>query len=315
MSPWSQNGGATDGSQAAVSRVVLLGASNLTKGIGTVLATARRCWDGPLEVFAALGHGRSFGRASRVLGRQLPGILECGLWEALATSARCPTATLVTDIGNDILYEEPVAQISEWLEACFDRLTALRGPVVVTQLPLDNLRSLSRARYLLLRSLMVPGCRLSLEAVSERVHAVNEVVRRLAAERQFQLVPQRTEWYGFDAAAHPLGPTARRLGHDSASLDRRAGSGSRPERGAVAHLVSPIAHPGRAAAVGTQAASAATNGPVCRRHHGFDLLNAPCADCRLRAATRFDNRSYAPVRLLNRIARPHGVRHATRRRA
>jgi hypothetical protein len=198
MSPLSQSGGAPDGPQAPVSRVVLLGASNLTMGIGTVLATARRCWDGPLEVFAALGHGRSFGRASRVLGRQLPGILECGLWEALAASPERPTAALVTDIGNDILYEEPVEQISRWLEACFDRLTVLRGTVVVTQLPLDNLRLLSRARYMLLRSVMVPGCRLSLEAVSERVHAVNEIVQRLAIERQFPLVPQRAEWYGFD---------------------------------------------------------------------------------------------------------------------
>ena len=274
MSSGSQSGSAPDGSQAAVSRVVLLGASNLTKGIGTVLATARRCWDGPLEVFAALGHGRSFGRASRVLGRQLPGILECGLWDALATSSQRPTATLVTDIGNDILYEEPVAQISAWLEACFDRLTVLRGPVVVTQLPLDNLRSLSRARYLLLRSLMVPGCRLSLEAVGERVHAVNEVVQRLAAERQFQLVPQRSRVVRVRCAAHPLGPAARRLGCDSSSLDHRAPRGSCPARGAVAHLVSPVAHPGRTAAVGTQAASVATNRPLRRRHHACDLLNA-----------------------------------------
>ena len=43
-------------------RVVLVGASNLTKGIGTVLPLAEQIWGSPLEVYAALGHGRSYGR-------------------------------------------------------------------------------------------------------------------------------------------------------------------------------------------------------------------------------------------------------------
>ena len=95
----------------AARRVVLLGASNLTKGIGTVVETACRTWGQPLEVHAALGHGRSYGRTTSLLGRQLPGILECGLWPALERTPGVPTAALVTDIGNDLLYGEPVGQI------------------------------------------------------------------------------------------------------------------------------------------------------------------------------------------------------------
>ena len=75
-----------------VRRVVLLGASNLTRGISTVVATAQRVWGQPLEVLAALGHGRSYGIESRVLGRRLPGILNSGLWEALDRSPASPTA-------------------------------------------------------------------------------------------------------------------------------------------------------------------------------------------------------------------------------
>ncbi len=121
-------------------RVVLLGASNLTKGIGTVLETACRHWGRPLEAVGALGHGRSYGNASRVLGRQLPGILECGLWQVLGRSPGVPTAGLVTDIGNDLLYGQGVARIADWLEQCLDRLAAVHARTVVTLLPVDNLQ-------------------------------------------------------------------------------------------------------------------------------------------------------------------------------
>ncbi len=187
-----------DRRQDASRRVVLLGASNLTMGIGPVLELTHRAWGRPLEVLAALGHGRSYGRASRVFGRQLPGILECGLWRQLALRADVPTAALVTDIGNDILYEEPVARIADWVEQCFDRLAAAGARTMVTLLPVDNLRTLSPLRFRFMRTILVPRCRLSLAETGRRAQEVNRRVRRLATERGFGIVPLRPEWYGFD---------------------------------------------------------------------------------------------------------------------
>jgi hypothetical protein len=64
---------------------VLLGASNLTRGISTVIETARLTLGSPLDVYAALGHGRSYGTRSSILfgARALPGIVESDLWDAL----------------------------------------------------------------------------------------------------------------------------------------------------------------------------------------------------------------------------------------
>jgi hypothetical protein len=183
---------------ALARRVILLGASNLTKGIGVVLETAHRAWGRPLEVLSALGHGRSYGRSTTLLGRQLPGILECGLWQALAPAPGVPTAALVTDIGNDLLYEEPVERIAGWVEACLDRLAAAGARTVVTLLPVDNLQTISRARFALMRTLFFPHSRIGLREVGARAHALNDHVRRLAIERGFSLVSQRATWYGFD---------------------------------------------------------------------------------------------------------------------
>ncbi len=153
---------------AAQRRAVLLGASNLTKGIGTVLETASRLWGRPLSVFGALGHGRSYGRTSSLFGRALPGILECGLWEELARWPAMPTAALVTDIGNDLLYEEPVEEIVRWVGACLDRLAAINARTVVTLLPVENLAGLSRARFTFMRTIFFPHSRITLDEVARR---------------------------------------------------------------------------------------------------------------------------------------------------
>jgi hypothetical protein len=179
-------------------RVVLLGASNLARGLSTAVEAARLAWGGPLDLLAALGHGRSYGQRSALLWRELPGIAECGLWEALARRPAAPTAALVTDIGNDLLYDVPPAQIAAWVAACLDRLQRAGARVALTPLPLRAIGTLSPLRFLVLRSVLFPGCRLSFAAVRERGCDLDERVRALARARGIVPVEPRAEWYGFD---------------------------------------------------------------------------------------------------------------------
>jgi hypothetical protein len=179
-------------------RVVLLGASNLTRGISTVVETASRVWGRPLDVLAALGHGRSYGMASSVLGRTLPGILQCGLWPALQRRPPAPTAALVTDVGNDLFYGAAVEQIAEWVERCLDRLAACDARIIVTRLPICNLPNVRPWQYSIVRRALFPSCRLTLDEVSERACELDERIARLARERKCRLVEPRAEWYGFD---------------------------------------------------------------------------------------------------------------------
>ena len=179
-------------------RVVLLGASNLTRGISTVVETAARVWGRPLDVLAALGHGRSYGMASSVLGRTLPGILQCGLWPALERRPSAPTAALLTDIGNDLFYGAPVEQICEWIERRLDRLARCDARTIVTRLPVCNLPHVRPWQYALVRRALFPSCRLTLDEVSGRACELDERIVRLTHERNCRLLEPRPEWYGFD---------------------------------------------------------------------------------------------------------------------
>src|SRR5262249_14377181 len=114
---------AAPGTDAVIPRrLVVLGASNLTRGFPALLRVARGAWGDGLEVFGALGHGRSYGKRSHVLFRGLPGILESGLWPQLEAQPRLPGRALLTDVGNDILYHVPVDTILAWVAECVARL-------------------------------------------------------------------------------------------------------------------------------------------------------------------------------------------------
>jgi hypothetical protein len=179
-------------------RVVLLGASNIARSISIVFDSARHAWGSPLDIVAATGHGRSYGMSSRVLGRTLPGILQSGLWDALATRPPAPTAALLTDIGNDILYGASAEQITHWVERCLKQLTPVAQQVTVTQLPLASLEELGAIRFLAMRTILFPKSRLTLGDALTAARELNANVTTLAEQHKAMIIKPARDWYGVD---------------------------------------------------------------------------------------------------------------------
>jgi hypothetical protein len=163
-----------------------------------VVETARLVWGEPLEIMAAMGHGRSFGQNSSVLGRKIPGIFPCSLWQDLKRRPTLPTAALVTDIGNDLLYEVPVERLLEWVAGCLDHLAATGATTIITRLPIVNLETLSEARFRFFRTLLFPHSRLTLAQVVASARALDEQLVQLATRRKISVIPVSNAWYGLD---------------------------------------------------------------------------------------------------------------------
>ena len=184
-------------------RVVVLGASNVSRGLPRLVAAAQTRTNGPVDLFVAAGHGRSYGANSRVVSRRLPSILGCGLWRALdrepQEAGRGRTVALVTDIGNDLLYGFSVEQVSGWVRESIRRLANHGMRIAVTALPLASVAGVGAFRYRALRVCYVPGCRLSLEQLKEAARDLDAAVRSIAAEHDAGLIEQPGDWYGFDA--------------------------------------------------------------------------------------------------------------------
>jgi hypothetical protein len=179
-------------------RVVLLGASNLMRGISTAIETAQYAWGTPLDVLAACGHGRSYGLTSRVLVRSLPAITKCGLWEDLARRTPLPTAALITDVGNDILYGASVNQIAAWVEQCLERLLPVCQRFVITGLPLSSIAALPAVRFRLIRSMLFPGSQLTFGEASSRTQELDARLVALTMKCNGVFVAPSADWYGWD---------------------------------------------------------------------------------------------------------------------
>jgi hypothetical protein len=132
------------------------------------------------------------------LGRKISGIFPCALWQDLQNRPPLPTAALVTDVGNDLLYEVPVERLLEWVEGCLDRLAAVHANTILTQLPMGGIHDVTEARYRLFRTLLFPKCSLSLAQVKRLAAHLTDGLVETASRRKIPAIPVSDAWYGFD---------------------------------------------------------------------------------------------------------------------
>lgn len=181
-----------------LNRLVLLGASNLTVSLRTAIDLMQDRLGGPSDVLVAAGHGRSYGRYSQVLIRGLPGITACDLWSHLDSGRKLPTYALLTDIGNDIAFGHTPEQILEWVSTCVHRLQRQATQIVMTNVPLSSIESLSETYYRLIRTIFFPFSRLSRREAISHTRLVHRGLRDIASEYNLQLFEQEPIWFGPD---------------------------------------------------------------------------------------------------------------------
>jgi hypothetical protein len=132
------------------------------------------------------------------LGRELPGIVSCGLWNVLDERPELPLAALVTDIGNDLLYGAEPEQIAEWVETCLVRLKERGARTVMTHLPLRNVETLSPRRFEFFRRLLFPGKPMELSSIIARARKLDWMLREISSRQDVTTVEPEVEWYGLD---------------------------------------------------------------------------------------------------------------------
>jgi len=181
-----------------VKRVVVLGASNVIRGISPAFSVARAIAGGPVDFVAACGHGRSYGMKTWVSIRALPGIEPCGVWKALESRPPLPTVAVLTDIGNDLIYGVSVDRVTSWVRTCAGRLRDLGAGLALTALPLQSLERMPPARFMLFRRIMFPHSRLTYETGLQRARETNAAVQQIASETGGRFVEQDAQWYGLD---------------------------------------------------------------------------------------------------------------------
>lgn len=191
--------------------IILLGASNLTRDFPLILRLLRSSLQSPLDIYTAMGHGRSYGNWSRVLYRALPGITRCELWDAFpaAHAGNITPLALLTDIGNDLIYGQSTDTILSWVEHCIHQLLNRQAQITITLLPEASLARLSSWRFELTRRMFFPKNPASLADLKGKVRDLNQSLTALADQSQISVVPAPQEWYGFDPIHYRYSQRAR----------------------------------------------------------------------------------------------------------
>lgn len=185
-------------STKSTNRIILLGASNLTLSLRLVIYLMQQRFGGPSEILTAVGHGRAYGVSSQMLGRGLPGIADCGLWRQLDSMEPRQTVALLTDIGNDILFGVAPERILRVVEWCITRLQQQSAQIVVTNLPMASIESLSAWRYKFFRTIFYPSSRMSRDETVHCARAVHAGLLELASRLHFTLYEPEPHWFGMD---------------------------------------------------------------------------------------------------------------------
>ena len=181
------------------SQVVVLGASNVSLGFPYLLRLIQSALPQLEEMYACHGHGRSYGNWSKVVVRELPGIVDSQLWNVLEEAAMPQRRmALITDIGNDLVYGVRTDQIVEWVETCLKRLSSSSTQVTMTQLPLDSLSDVGSFRFRVFRAICFPTRTVNWDQMAKDIQTLSTEIRRLAAEYNANLFVPPAEWYGLD---------------------------------------------------------------------------------------------------------------------
>ena len=184
-------------------KVVLLGASNLSLGWPRLADEVTEAVNSPLEVYTAHGMGRSYcGERSGFAFWQLPGILKSGLWNALASSGNnngnC--YALITDLGNDLVYGKSPLEVVDAARECVTRLRAWNADcrIVMTRPPTASVETVGKLRFGVCRWILFPKCPLSLPEVKQATAELDCRLVELAGDLQVQITEPSLDWYGLD---------------------------------------------------------------------------------------------------------------------
>lgn len=185
-------------SAANAPRLIVLGASNVAKSLGVLVQVAEQRFSRPLEIVTATGRGRSYGNVSWFFARSLPSILTCEVWDHLAQNPNSNSQAVITDVGNDLLYEFTAEQIAEWVEQCVIRLKQHTRRIVLTGLPIHNVKRISPTKFLLFRTLFFPRTKIPLKEVQANALRLHDHLRGLAARHEIHFAMVQEPWYGVD---------------------------------------------------------------------------------------------------------------------
>jgi len=186
----------------SLTRVVLLGASNLSLSWPRIMDQLNSRFREPLDVITAHGMGRSYVcDDSGFAWNRLPGIMHSEIWDSrVPRFDNSATFGLLTDFGNDLLYGREPEEIAAAAAECIRRLRSWdpTASIVMTRPPVESVNTLGWLRFCVSRFVLFPFSALTLPLVKAKTIELDERLQQVASELQVPIYQPHAHWYGVD---------------------------------------------------------------------------------------------------------------------
>ncbi len=185
---------------------IFLGASNLARSYyGLKSCLIRYLFPRPASFVHALGPGRGYISKGGRFNAVYPPILNCGIFQEVRdrSTPNQQVVALITDIGNDIMYGVPTAEILEGLRSIIGMLREVRASIFITSIPVDLVNDINEFYFRALRSIFFPNSPVEYHQASESIRVINKFILDSSNEN-LKVIDGLEQYCGIDKIHYSL---------------------------------------------------------------------------------------------------------------
>jgi len=180
--------------------LILLGASNLSRGCYAFARHIRSCLHPrSVEVLIACGPGRGYCAVGGLLNINYPPICSSDIFEVAKKKSESGyrVIALVTDIGNDIMYNVSVEKLTEMIQQIFATLRSMNAKIFYNTLPVAFEKTVHPVWFYIFRSVLLPFSRVSFDQARAGIIAVNDFLKE-STSKNCHMIPDMDCYLGYD---------------------------------------------------------------------------------------------------------------------
>lgn len=182
---------------------VFLGASNLARGHYALANCLKRSlYPRPVQFLFAHGPGRGYLAWGGFLRKVYSPIRSSGIFSA-ARANKCQVVALLTDIGNDIMYNVSPWDITACLEKIITQLQEFNAIILTTPIPSSLENKLNQFSFFCLRSILYPRSKVRYKEAVEGMRQINKFLKNSVSEN-LHLFSGLEEFSGSDRIHYSL---------------------------------------------------------------------------------------------------------------
>ena len=179
---------------------IFLGASNLARSFDGLKSCIKRCILPRTASFIhAMGPGRGYVSRGGILNATYSPILDSGIFEAIQRKRikNQQIVTLITDIGNDVMYDASPEKIIGGLEYLYNLLDEFEANIFITSISVDLENDVSELYFRILRKLYFPKSPVTYSQASNNIKAINQFILQSSNQR-ISVINDMKSFYGID---------------------------------------------------------------------------------------------------------------------